>query len=43
MREPYREGKPSLLRPEPCDGRREAALEALDWGNLQAGADESPE
>jgi hypothetical protein len=32
MRESYREGRASHPGPEPCEGSREAALEALDRG-----------
>jgi hypothetical protein len=32
MKESYREGRASHPGPEPCEGSREAALEALDRG-----------
>jgi hypothetical protein len=36
MKESYKEGIASHLGPEPCEGGRETALEALDRGYLQA-------
>src|SRR5277367_5201243 len=37
MKESYREGLTNHPGPEPCEGKREAALEALDRGNCRLG------
>ena len=37
MKEPYREGVANHPGPEPCEGSREAALEALDRGICRLG------
>ena len=37
MKESYREGVANHSGPEPCDGSREAALEALDRGICRLG------
>ena len=37
MKESYREGKANRPGPEPCEGSRKAALEALDRGICRLG------
>src|SRR5437899_12889983 len=37
MKESYREGIANHSGPEPCEGSRKAALEALDRGNCRLG------
>jgi len=39
MRELYREGLASHSGPEPCEGSRKAALEALDRGSGRQGCE----